>query len=242
MRHGISLVFILLLFSGLATANSIVYIYNVDGSVTDGQVKAQALLQLFDNGTLQITLKDLLANPTSAGQLVSDLIIMGLTAKPGQTPTLTASSGSTVTAANPNPSGPVSTGWGFGAINGGWELCIICPGSITPPGQTAPPSMLIIGPPDQQGQYSNANASIDGHGPSLFEEASFTITGVGNVLDPNNSPFGDVFISFGTEGTEKLATLTPPGGTTTEAVPEPSAWILVGAGIALIAFGKKRFV
>jgi hypothetical protein len=238
------LALILLLFSGLATANSIIYIYNVNGSVSDGEIKAQALLQLFDNGTLQITLKNLLANPASAGQLVSDLIIMGLSAKSGQTPTLTNSSGSTVTLLNVNRSGPVTTGWGFGPINGGWELCIVCPDSISAAGKTSPPTKLIIGPPDQQGQYSNANSSIDVHGPMLLEDASFTLAGVGNAPDPSHSPFGDVSLSFGPQGTEKLATLAPPttSGVNAADIPEPSAWILVAAGLVLIAFGKKRFV
>jgi PEP-CTERM motif-containing protein len=231
---------LLVLFCGLATANSVLYMYAVDSTVPDGAVRAQALLELFSDGTLHITLKDLQANPTSAGQLVSDLIIMGLTG----TPQLSSSSSTEVTPPSSTQSGPVSTGWGFGAITGGYQLCIICPDAILPPGKTAPPTLLIIGPPDGSGQYSNANASIDVHSPSLFETADFTITGVTNLPDPNGSPFGDVSISFGTEPIEILAgppTIPGGGGVIEAAVPEPGAWVLVAAGLALVGIGRKRF-
>jgi hypothetical protein len=89
--------------------------------------------------------------------------------------------------------------------------------------------------------YTNANASIDVHSPSLFESASFTLTGVTNTAsDPNTPPFSSVSISFGTEPTEITATFQPPGGSTTEAVPEPSAWILMAGGLALVGLGKVK--
>ena len=197
----IPLVFFLLSVASPATATPVTYSYTITGAVPDGAVSAQAIITLDPTThTLEILLANLLANPTSDGQSISRLYIAGITG----VPLLESSSadegvppGSTVT---PRSGG---TGWGFGAVPGGYALCIICPGSIHPPGKTAPPSLLIIGPPDAAGQYSNANASIYAHSPYLLQEAVFHLTGVTNLPpDGNTSPFSNVSLGFGTQPVE----------------------------------------
>jgi len=129
----------------------------------------------------------------------------------------------------------------LGAVAGGYDLCIICPGSIQPPGKTAPPSLLIIGPPDSGGQYSNANASIYAHSPYLFEEALFQLTGVTNAPSNENTiPFSSLRIGFGSEAIELTAGSPEVRGSASTEVPEPHTWLLSAAGFVLIALGRRQ--
>jgi hypothetical protein len=237
----IPLLLILLTMTGAATASPLTYTYTINGNVPDGPVSARVILTLDTSAhTLDILLANLLIDPTSDGQLVSGLSVLGLTGSPVFVSSAANEGNPPGSASSPRPGG---TGWGFGAIGGGYELCIICPGSINPPGKTAPPSLLIIGPPDSGGQYSNANASIYAHSPYLFEEATFHLTGVTNTPADDKTPaFPGVNVLFGSEGIQLAAgdpVITNGAGTLAD-VPEPGAWLLVAGGLTLICLGKKH--
>jgi len=174
-----------------------------------------------------VILTNNLNNPRSAGQLVSDIIISGLI---GSSPALntTVNANDTYSYLYGDSTTIVNPMWGFGAVSGGYEICIICPDSIHPSGKTAPPSRLIIG----SGSDPNGNASIAVHSPSLDGFAQFRIDNV----DPTSKITG-VSISFGTEGTEIAA--TPGGGVTVNAIPEPGAWLMAGGGLLLLVICRR---
>ncbi|HWI12645.1 MAG TPA: PEP-CTERM sorting domain-containing protein [Burkholderiales bacterium] len=176
-------------------------------------------------GVLQITLTDLLSNPTTVSQLVSDL---DFTLSVGGTSTLTSSSGQEITISNTGSAtlgSTVSTGWVLGSYNGGLTLCVICPVGSNVSSQTAP-AHLIIGP----GPYTNANGSIAGndpHNPFLNGSATFSIA---NSSITSGTTVSNVVFSFGT---------TP--GLNVPAVPEPGSLALLGSGLlALGGIGRRK--
>jgi len=171
---------------------------------------------------LQITLQDLFANPTSVGQLLSDLQfkvagVSDLSLISSSAQSVSIAEGGTTTMGSTG-----STGWIGGAFQGGFIVCVICPNNF---GKTAGPGNLIIGP----GPYTNANGSVAGNGPHnpfLNQTATFTLSGTGINA---NTVVSDVVFSFGTQfGTDVGGTAGPGGGT----VPEPSSYLL-----SSIAFG-----
>lgn len=197
----------------------------VGATVPGGPVNASATFTP-GSGVLQITLSDLLPNPTTVTQLVSDL---DFTLSVGGTSLLTSSSGQEITINNNHTASlgsTVSTGWVLGNYNGGLTLCVICPVGSNVSTQTAP-AHLIIGP----GPYSNANGSIAGndpHNPFLNGSATFTIS---NSLITSGTTVGNVVFSFG----------TTPGVNVAAAVPEPGSLALLGSGLlALGGIGRKK--
>ena len=236
----IPLLVTLLAAAGAASASQLTYTYNISGTVSGSPVSASAVLTLDTSAhTLDILLNNLQANPVSDVQLVSDFFITGLTGAPALDSSSASQGtppGSTV---SPRPGG---TGWGFGGGSGSYELCIICPATIHPPGKTAPPSLLLIGPPDANGQYSNANASIYNHSPYLFEQAAFHLSGVTNAPpDTATVPFSGLWLGFGSEAA-RLDGGTPQinQGTATSEVPEPGGWILAGGGLMILLWGRRQ--
>jgi hypothetical protein len=220
----------LLLIPGLlaaaagCSASSIVYVTPPGSTVSGGPVSSSATFTP-GNGTLTIEIDDLFANPTSAGQLVSDLQFNLRTAD--ITATLTSSSAQEITIAGGVGSvGPtVSTGWGFGSYQSGYIVCVICPGGLSQP-PTAQPSETIIGP----GPYTNANGSINNNGPHnpfLNQSATFTITAPG-ITD--STTVSDVVFSFGT-----------PFGNTVPGIPtpEPGTTALIGAGLVAVFLVRR---
>jgi hypothetical protein len=175
-------------------------------------------------GFVTITLSDLLPNPTSAGQLVSD-ISFALTT--GQTSgTLGANSGIEITVASDKSfklGSSVSTGWGLTTTSSGlFELSAL--------GTAITPAHLIIGGPGAGLHYTSANASIAGNGPHnpfLAGVATFTldITGVTAATGVTGVNF-----SFGTEAGDNVAGVQVPDGGTT----------VVLLGVALSGLGLFR--
>ena len=86
------------------------------------------------------------------------------------------------------------------------------------------PDRLIIGPPSGANLYDNANPSITGDNPSVFETATFTINVPGVTA---NSTFANPVIYFGT--TAGTTVNVPDGGMT-----------LALLGFGLIGLGTLR--
>src|ERR1051325_2516447 len=230
---------LLFALSVAAHGSMLTYSYTIGGTLPDGPVSAEALLTLdMSAHTLDIALTNLLVNPVSDGQLVSSLFIGGLAGAPVLASSVANQGNPPGSTVSPRPGG---TGWGFGGVAGGYALCIICPGSLPAPGKTAPPSLLIIGPPDSGGQYSNANSSIFTHSPYLFEEALFRLTGVTNAPSNENTiPFSSLRIGFGSEAIELTAGSPGVRGSASTEVPEPHTWLLSAAGFVLTALGRRQ--
>jgi hypothetical protein len=172
--------------------------------------------------TVTITLNNLLANPKTVAQLISD-ISFGLSS--GQTAgTLASSSGTPRFVAGDGtwtPGATGSTGWGVDA----GTLHLTALGFVGPAG-------LILGPPDVSGVYANANNSIAGNGPHnpfLGLSATFVLNVPGVDAD---TTINDVQFSFGTTPGNYVPS-TPPG------VPDGGTTLAL-LGVALSGLGLLR--
>jgi hypothetical protein len=176
-------------------------------------------------GTLDITIFNNLANPTSIIQNVSDLFfsLSGVTSG-----TLASSSGNEIFVAadgtTSNGGSGVSTGWVLSISGGVFHLDGLNTAADVP-------AHTIIGAPDGSGVYSNANNSITGNGPHnpfLESGATFEITDAAITADTTVS--GVVF-SFGTQsGTNIPGQGAPDSGSTL---------MLLGLALAVCEFGRR---
>lgn len=209
-----------------AGANEI-FVTPSGSSTGDGAVDATATFDITSPGTLQITLTDLLANPTSVGQLISDLkfVLSG-----GQTSgSISSSSGQQVSidgSGKPTLGSTTSTGWGLNNnVSGGLQLDAL--GFVGPAG-------LIIGPPGSDGTYGNANGSIAGnkpHNPFINGTATFTLSIAGLTTDETIT---SAVFSFGTqEGVDvKGVGGSVPDGSTTA--------VMLGAALTGLALLRRK--
>jgi hypothetical protein len=233
-----SLFFCLLVASPFTYGATITLSTPAGSSVASGAVSASATF-VTDAGSLVVTLNDLLASPTSVGQLVSDVDFSLSNALAGTT-VFTSSAEQIIIDAGGNITlfPRTSTGWGFGTFGTGLTICVICPvGSVLSTAPTAATSQEIIGP----GPYANAGSSIAANGsnnPFLNQSATFTLT---NSSITANTTVSNVAFSFGTTpGVNVPGNGGAGGGGGVGAViPEPtSAWLL-GSGVLLVFL--KRF-
>ena len=205
-----------------AYADSVTYV-TPSGSISGGQPVDASATFTTGSGVITIILTDLQTNPTSVGQLISDLDFV---LSSGATGTLASSSGQEIAVEEDGSfvlGAVVATGWAFNAtVSGGLQLDVLG----TPTG----PSHLIIGPPGTNG-YTNANGSIAGnapHNPFLNQTASFLIDAPG-VTD--STTVTSAIFSFGTTPGNDV-----PG---TKTVPEPSSLTLLLVG-GVVSVLRKR--
>jgi hypothetical protein len=196
-------------------------------TTSGGAVDASASFDITGAGTLQITLTDLLANPTDVAQLLSDLsfVLSG-----GQTSgTLSSSSGQKVDidkSGNLTLGSTTSTGWGLNNnVSGGLQLDAL--GFVGPAG-------LIIGPPGTGGTYADANSSIAGnkpHNPFINQTATFTLSIPGLTT---GETITSATFSFGTTpGIDVPGTTVPDGGTTA---------VLLGTALTGLALLRRKLI
>ena len=211
-----------------AFAATITYDTPPGSTTSGGPVDATATFTTGD-GSLDITLTNLLANPSNVAQLLSDL---SFTMSNGATSgTIASSSGQEITVNNDGTfttGSTVDTGWSLNGTAIGLQLDVL--------GTSTAPSHLIIGPPDGSNVYSNANASIAGNGPHnpfLNGTATFLLDIAGVTSD---TTVDSATFSFGTTEGADLVPGVPRNGS----VPETGSTfgLLVLALIAL--FGANR--
>lgn len=209
-----------------AHADSVTFVTPSGATTSGGPVDASATFVTGD-GTLDITLTNLLANPKNVAQLLSDLsFVLSNGAASG---TIASSSGQEIAVGSNGmftTGSTVDTGWGLKSTAGGLQLDVL--------GTATGPAHLIIGPPDGSGIYSNANGSIAGNGPHnpfLNGSAIFLLDISGVTAD---TTITSAMFSFGTtEGAYRVPGTPPPS------VPEPASVTLLGIGLAGASFLRR---
>jgi len=205
------------------------------GSSTGGVAVSATAVVTTGAGIVNITLNNLLANPTDVSQLISDFdFVLSNGATVG---TLTSSAGPQVTVNGDGTftsGGTASTGWGLNNnVGGGLQLNAL--GFIGPAG-------LIIGAPGGP-TYSNANGSIAGNGPHnpfIDQSATFQITVAGVTT---STTVTSATFSFGTTaGVDVTGCVvgTVNCGASTSTVPEPISLALTGSGLLGLYFIRRR--
>jgi hypothetical protein len=205
-------------------AGSISYCTPSGSTTKDGSVDAMASF-ITSSGGVTLTLTNLLENPTADGQLLSaiEFKVSGATgsgastANSGQISTI--SSGGSYT----SPAADALTRWKLSESGTQIDITTLSGGK---------PNRLIIGPDDNGGfdpslgAYTNANASIIQHNPSVLGSAVFTIS-IPGVTDV--SQISDVVFQFGTLAGSNTVIGEICGA---DPVPEPGTLTLLGFGVA----------
>lgn len=226
-RAGVIAAILACIASAPAQSNTVSFTTPGGAAVNDGPVSASATFATGTN-SIQITINDLLANPTSVGQLVSDIFFRadGLTSGTGGANVPSASYVS-VGSGGSTSAGACCANWELTNTNGVYHLAALAGGAHTGP------AYLIIGPPDGNGVYSDANGSIARnrpHNPFIQQSASFTLGVIGATA---STIISDVVFSFGTQEGVNVPAVT--------AVPIPAAAWLFGSGLlGLSALAKRR--
>jgi len=223
------------------------------------------MMQLLDDGTTELLLKDFQLNHSMIRQLIASLVIRteaesAARAAKDETPTETRR---TLVYGGAN----LADALRFALIAGGWDVCTMCPGNISPAGKSTSPPRQTGAPAggSTAGSVTSGGSSSSGEsnpGPGLasaqnvaqLNTANASIAAVTNnaAAVGGTSPtalgaFGDGTPSFGAEVSPNGAGVADAGGVggafgLTADVPEPGTWAMVGAGLALAIarFRKSR--
>ncbi|MHB1559129.1 MAG: PEP-CTERM sorting domain-containing protein [Isosphaeraceae bacterium] len=216
-----------------ARAGSITYITSSGASTTGGLVDAKAVFTL-GNGTINITLSNLLPNPKADSQLISGLNF-DLTGATYSVTSLASSGDMTMLASAGHNKGYTYSGKTSTNPLPAWEAASSTANSNTAITLSAltggKPSGLIIGPDSSggfptSGSYTNANSSIGEHPDVVLGTATFTIDISGVTA---SSQLSEVNFVFGTEN--------PPTGNLVagQSVPEPSTMVMGLSATAMVA-------
>jgi hypothetical protein len=205
-----------------------VYDFNTPPGATAGGQPVDAHATFTTSlGQVTLTLTNLLANPTSIIQAISDLFFSVSGATGAGTGVYNPTASYINIAANGTfaaAAAPAVQGWELTDGGGNFHLNKLCGASC------GNPTGLIIGPPGAGGTYSNANSSIAGNGPHnpfIDQTASFTFLLAGVTAD---SVVSNVVFSFG----------TAPG--TFVAVPIPAAvWLFASGLLGLIGIARRKY-
>jgi len=194
--------------------------YIGSGLSTMGNTEDASAVFVINNGSITITLANLLANPSSVAQNISDF---EFTLSGGATDgTLMSSSG---TELNVNSNGSyslgssVATGWKLSSSGGSLILDVL--------GTMEAPAHTIIGPSNNGtysgGTYAGANNSIAGNDPHnpFLDGAKFVIA-IPEVT--TDTTVTSVTFSFGTSAGNDLSVKSDP-------TPEPWSFGFVGVGL-----------
>jgi hypothetical protein len=232
----IKLASLLVLTVGLASAATISFTTPTGSqSAADGLVDASATV-VTGAGSVTVTLNDLLGNPHSVGQLLSDFFFTLSSA-----PTTALNTTSTPTGSLIDIAGDGTATTYAGAVTN-WDLtssgATILLNSLNGSG----PSQTIIGPAGPLGLYTNANKSIAGNGPHnpfLTGPVTFTFL-VGGVT--TSTTVTAATFSFGTAAGDNVpGTPCTDCGGTVEDIPEPLSLFLMGGGLLGVGvLGKFR--
>jgi hypothetical protein len=211
------------------------------------------MMQLLDDGSVEVLLKDFEVNHKLLRQLISDL---ALRAQNSTTDTSRNQSSREDTVS-------VADALNFAMIASGWQVCNVCPGSI-PPAKSTNPARPVSGPGNTTGTATGTapttNPSGDPGQSSNSLDTSTAATAVVNntaipgVTTPNvaggvspvtmagsqfaGGSFGTETLGSGVGSGVSAADITGPG--ITADVPEPTAWVLAAAGLAFFGVARKR--
>jgi hypothetical protein len=240
MQRKITPAMLLLLCAGMANATVTTSTFIADGTSSGGQaVDAKAVITFNNmNDMLTVVLTNLLPNPTSVAQNITDFGFQ-IQASEGA---LSCSSNclSTATtligtvAVNPGGSYTVNSlnenpGWGVTHSSAGFSL------------NARSGTNSIIGPWGGGG-YTNANSSIAGH--TMINQSAewvFLLAGLPNNLGQTVTISNLVF-SFGTTAGDTLTGIDPPSPDASIGTPEPLPFDLAGTGLVGIYFLRRRSV
>jgi hypothetical protein len=226
----------LVFFAGSLSAGTI---FQATGSSVNGDLDATVTFGVCVAGcALDITLQNNIADPVSAGQLLSNLAfnlsndLTSLTSPGTLSDTISNGSGGAVTVVDFQNGNSTTTTkpaqWQFGYTSGSFFLNDLTGGQ---------PVDMIIG----SGPYNNANTGITmSHNPSLGT-TMFEISGITGLS--TSTMISNVVVSFGggPDGFSSVVSCTGNNcGSTQNPTPEPATLALTGLGLlGLGAIGRR---
>jgi hypothetical protein len=213
------------LFAALSvsSAHATTFTFNDPGA-------AQAVITT-GNGTISLTLTDLVQNPTD---VASNLSAFSFTLSSSPTSeSISSSSAITRTVAG---DGSFTNG---SAVSPGWSLSLV--GATTSLDDLvgsghAGPAETIIGAPGAGNNYSNANGSITGNGPHnpfLDQSATWTFTAAG--VTTATAVTAATFQFGTTDGSNHVTGTFVPTST-----PEPGTLYMLWGAVGLVPFWQRK--